>query len=134
MAALAERWVKSTSSVMTRVEAPPRFQLPFSDRCPLAAEALKTTAALYGKSMSALATCRVPDREAIVAPWRAQAGTDRQNDGVAGAQASGVSQQDRSGIEAILRHHVPVPIEPDIVAPPLRTWQGCQSTPRDHAS
>lgn len=96
----------------------PKFQPPVFDRYLEAVEALKAIAARHDKSMLPLAIRWVLDQGPTVALWGAR--KPEQIEGIDDAFGWELSAQDRNEIEAILRAHVPDPIEPDFMAPPQR--------------
>lgn len=96
----------------------PKFHKPNFEHYLAAVEDLKQIADRHGKSVLSLAIRWVLDQGPTVALWGAR--KPEQIDGVNDALGWSLSDSDKTEIDAILKRHVPQPIDPDFMAPPQR--------------
>nr|WP_154324562.1 aldo/keto reductase [Pantoea sp. 201603H] len=97
----------------------PKFQAPHFGHYLAAVEELKQLAhERYGKSILALAIRWVLDNGPTIALWGAR--RPEQLQGVNDAFGWRLTAQDMADIDAILTRHIPQPIGPEFMAPPVR--------------
>lgn len=96
----------------------PKFQPPAFARYLAAVEDLKKLAARHNRSILALAIRWVLDQGPTIALWGAR--KPQQIEGISEAFGWSLGEDDRKEIDAILKRHVPDPIQPDFMAPPQR--------------
>lgn len=96
----------------------PKFQAPNFEHYLAAVDELRAIAEKHGKTMLSLAIRWVLDQGPTIALWGAR--KPEQIDGVRDAFGWTLNDVEKAEIDAILKRHVPNPIEPEFMAPPQR--------------